>query len=79
MSQLGLSFFLIAIAASSFYRHMKFIQSRTLPKWKNAKKRYHHVLGCDGVSGTAAAMERDMPSYSVADNDGPIHSLGRAA
>jgi len=79
MSQLVLCFFLMAIAAYSFYRHMKFIQSRTLPKWKNAKKRDHQVLGFDGTSGTAAAMERDTPSYSVADNDGPINSLERAA
>lgn len=69
MNQLILCFFLMAIATYSFYRHMKFIQSRTLPKWKNAKKGHHHTGRFYGASVMMRTTRPGKPSYSVADND----------
>ncbi len=79
MNQFGLCLFLIVIASYSFYRHIKFIQSRTLPKWKKKQGRHHHTARTDADSALVNPMESGITGYSVADNDSHNQALEQAA
>jgi len=79
MNQLGLCLLLIVIAAYSFYRHIKFIQSRTLPTWKKRQGGHHHAARTYAPSAMEKPVESGISDYSVADNDSHNQTLGQAA